>query len=556
MKGRRIPQPDFALMLRGEKFPINYHLFAVWCRIFRCKLPEVWGGAYEVSTNVSPSYFQEFIDYVNGSDNRHFSRENIHFLFLLFQEFECDDFLEEAKEFLRDRPDVEEWISRLERSEEEGNEGDVSFYETLLASDVESFLRSLTVRRKVSNLAVSCIFRILERFRQENKTVNQKLLYDFICHEIKVRPEAEVLLEFIDFNEIPVSVFAALLHNETLRDFHFPISQVSFVRKLYDEMEVLKNCSENSSLRCEKFSKENQELREEYLKKSKECSELKALTEMMQLQNRQLQDKIDEVDEQLQNDQDLSQELSDANAKLVEHSEELAKQVDGYKASNDELNREVSQMHAKCTALEQIVEESERKVSHVEESNKNLYHELRKTNERLSNTNAKSMERSNEIAKQVQSCRASNDDLRLAFDEMKAEVDGLNLNGRSLEEMINSAVTQALSRQNQGGRSVSDNSWQWTPKTSSKGSEKKWNKRSEGPSFRIFVIGIDKKEHEITVRGGDSITEVKRKICENEGTSVERQSLWFNDEELKNEKTVAECGIGNSSRIWISLSFS
>jgi hypothetical protein len=71
------------------------------------------------------------------------------------------------------------------------------------------------------------------------------------------RPESEVLLELIDFERIPIGVFVDLIHNESLQHCHFSISQVSFVSRLYEEIETLSKNVKLSTSKCEEVMKEN-----------------------------------------------------------------------------------------------------------------------------------------------------------------------------------------------------------------------------------------------------------------------------------------------------------
>lgn len=65
----------------------------------------------------------------------------------------------------------------------------------------------------------------------------------------------------------------------------------------------------------------------------------------------------------------------------------------------------------------------------------------------------------------------------------------------------------------------------------------------------LRVKTLDSNTHEVTVVGSDTVTELKRKVCDQTGVDVERQRLIFQGKVLKDEKSVTAYAIQDGMTI-------
>jgi pyrimidine operon attenuation protein/uracil phosphoribosyltransferase len=205
----------------------------------------------------------------------------------------------------------------------------------------------------------------------------------------------------------------------------------------------------------------------------------------------------------------------------MERSEEIAKQVRSYTASNDELNRALSRMQTKVATLEQNAKESEIKFVQIAGKDQKVSQELRKTIERLSDTDAKLMKRSDEIATQVQSCTDSNAELNRVYSRMQKKI-------VVLEEDFQSSrlVRRVESRFQESKR-----------------------------TFQVVAVVPSGRGYMINVSGEDLVEVLKQKIFEKEGTPVDVQRLVFSGRNLANGYTMDYYGIKEMCRIEVLCSF-
>ena len=238
---------DFTIRSKGKSTPVSFHMMAITCQLFSEKqFPE---KQYETYLPVSEDILQAFVSCVYSlvldpnSVSTKITPENVHYLTLLAEEFQCAPLSREIAAYIEHQnksqaENAESNVRRLEQAVSNQEHEIVSHFEGLLARDFANALKALA-RVRSTRIPISCVHRIIEKALQENpEGVNESVLCDFVLAKLAEGDgdDACVLVQFLHLDKLPWGQVTELMGSRKLREWYGEKFPVRFLDELISKM--------------------------------------------------------------------------------------------------------------------------------------------------------------------------------------------------------------------------------------------------------------------------------------------------------------------------------
>ena len=245
---QNIPE-DFVIRSKDKSARVSFYMMAITCRLFSQKhFPE---KQYETYVPVSEDVLKAFVSCVYGlvldpdSVKTKITLDNIHYLSLLAEEFQCAPLSREIDAFIKHQKHSEAEraksdVKKLEEAIRNQEHEIVSHFERLLASN---FACALEVLAHVpsTRIPISCVYRIIEQALQENpEGVNESVLCDFVLAKLTEGDgnDACVLVQFLHLDKLHWGQVKELMGSKKLRDWYDEKFPVRFLDELMTRIDT------------------------------------------------------------------------------------------------------------------------------------------------------------------------------------------------------------------------------------------------------------------------------------------------------------------------------
>ena len=245
---QNIPE-DFIIRSKGKSTRVSFSMMSITCRLFSQR--QFSEMQYETYLPVSEDVLKAFVSCVYdlvinpNSVKTKITPDNVHYLSLLAEEFQCGPLSREIEEYIKVQKETkaasaEFNVTKLEDAIRNQEHEIVSHFESLLASDFANALEVLA-RVPSTRIPISCIYRIIEKSLEKNpESLNESVLCDFVLARLAEEDENEAcaLVQFLHLDKLHWGQVRKLIGLEKLRGWYDETFPVRFLDELMSKMDT------------------------------------------------------------------------------------------------------------------------------------------------------------------------------------------------------------------------------------------------------------------------------------------------------------------------------
>ena len=341
---QNIPE-DFVIISKGKSASVSFHMMAITCRLFSQKqFPE---KQYETYVPVSEEVLKAFVSCVYGlvldpdSVKTKITLDNIHYLSLMAEEFQCAPLSREIDAFIKHQKHIEveraeSDVTKLEEAIRNQEHEIVSHFERLLASNFANALKVLG-RVPSTRIPISCVYRIIEQALQENpEGVNESVLCDFVLAKLTEGDgnDACVLVQFLHLDKLQWGQVKELMASKKVRDWYDEKFPVRFLDELMTRRDArMSDVEREMSGRFERLE-----------------AALMERVKGLECENERLRDGIRELAEKKTNEQRMSptEEMADVDKRINSATEGMGGKLEQRISQCEQDIRDLKKGCVKC----------------------------------------------------------------------------------------------------------------------------------------------------------------------------------------------------------------